>query len=204
MRGSTIGIVLAVCVSVLVASALGGCTSSGTSGAVTSGANSGRMMNGGGSNNGSAGGPSGSTGSGPSGGPGTMMNRGGSGTNSYSSVGQRIYLTGVGASGQAIPHSATRVAQGSLMMGGGGCGSCHGSNGRGGTIRMMAGSAIKVPDITYSALIKAGFTDATIRRAITAGLDESGKPLKDPMPRWRMSSAEVDAAIAYLKELNGR
>ena len=35
------------------------------------------------------------------------------------------------------------------MMGGGGCGSCHGADGRGGTIRMMTGAGIEAPDITY-------------------------------------------------------
>ena len=63
------------------------------------------------------------------------------------------------------------------------------------------GAEIKAPDITYGALIKAGFTDATIRKAITDGLDESGKPLKDAMPRWRMNAGDQDAIIAYLKQL---
>ena len=132
---------------------------------------------------------------------GTGMMGGGSGATSYSSVGQRIWLTGVGADGREIAHSAPRVSLGALMMGGGGCGSCHGPDGRGGTIRMMTGAAIAAPDVTYAALIKAGFTDATIRTAIRDGLDESGKPLKDTMPRWQMSDADLDATIAYLKTL---
>ena len=90
------------------------------------------------------------------------------------------------------------------MMGGGGCASCHGADGKGGTIRMMVGPAIKAPDVTYDALIKAGFADATIRKAIVDGLDESGKPLNQAMPRWRMSSTDLDATIAYLKELSSR
>src|SRR5450759_5985273 len=118
------------------------------------------------------------------------------GTASYSSTGQRIWLTGVGVDGQLIAHSAPRVSQGALMMGGGGCVSCHGPDGRGGTIRMMTGAAITAPDVTYAALIKAGFTDATIRTAIRDGLDESGKPLKDNMPRWQMSAPDLNAAIA--------
>ena len=120
---------------------------------------------------------------------------------STASAGESIYLAGVGSDGQSISHTAPRVSQGALMMGGGGCGSCHGRDGRGGTIRMMMGAEIKAPDITYGALIKAGFTDATIRKAITDGLDESGKPLKDAMPRWRMNAGDQDAIIAYLKQL---
>jgi len=127
----------------------------------------------------------GTTGTTPSStGTGGMMGGGGRTSGDTASVGERIYLTGVGSDGQSIPHTAPRVSQGALMMGGGGCGSCHGRDGKGGTIKMMMGSEIKAPDVTYGALIKAGFTDATIRTAITDGLDESGKPLKDAMPRW--------------------
>jgi len=56
----------------------------------------------------------------------------------------------------------------------------------------------------HFALIKAGFTDATIRAAIRNGLDETGKPLKDAMPRWQMSDPDLNAAIAYLKVLGAQ
>jgi len=133
-----------------------------------------------------------------------MMGNGGSNASDYSSVGERIYLTGVGTDGQDISRSAPRVSQGSLMMGGGGCGSCHGADGRGGTIQMMTGTAIKAPDVTYGALIGTGFTDATIRQAVRDDLDEGGERLDDAMPRWQMSDADLDATIAYLKELGAQ
>jgi len=123
------------------------------------------------------------------------------GTDSYSSAGQRIWLTGVGADGKLIARSAPRTSQGALMMGGGGCASCHGANGRGGTVQMMMGPAIVAPDVTYAALIKAGFTETTIEQAITQGLDEAGKPLDESMPRWQMSTSDVQSTIAYLKVL---
>jgi mono/diheme cytochrome c family protein len=69
---------------------------------------------------------------------------------------------------------------------------------------MMTGAAIKAPDITHGALIKAGFTDTTIGAAIRDGLDESGKPLDAAMPRWHMSDADLAATIAYLKVLDAR
>jgi cytochrome c oxidase subunit II len=186
MRRHALVVVFVVCLSALATAAVAGCSSSDTSSA---GSNSGGMMGNGGS------------GSSPRGG---MMGGSGSGANSYSSVGERIYLSGVGADGQAISHSAPRVSQGALMMGGGGCASCHGADGRGGTIKMMTGTAIKAPDVAYGALIGEGFTDATIREAIRDGLDESGKPLDEAMPRWQMSDADLDATIAYLKELGAR
>ena len=74
----------------------------------------------------------------------------------------------------------------------------------GGALRTMSGAAIKAPDVTFGALVKSGFTDATIRRAILSGLDESGKPLDAAMPRWQMSAADLGATIAYLKELAAR
>ena len=66
---------------------------------------------------------------------------------------------------------------------------------------MMMGTAIKTPDITYGALIKEGFTEATIKRAILNGVDEAGKALNVAMPHWQMSTTDLDATIAYLKTL---
>ena len=187
MRRHALVVVFAVCLSALATAAMVGCSSSDTSGG---GSNSGGGMMGNGGSSSSPG--------------GGMMGGSGSGASSYSSVGERIYLSGVGTDGQDIPRSAPRVSQGALLMGGGGCASCHGADGRGGTIKMMTGTAIKAPDVTYGALIGEGFTDATIRKAIRDGLDESGKRLDEAMPRWQMSDADLDATIAYLKELGAR
>jgi len=74
----------------------------------------------------------------------------------------------------------------------------------GGALRTMSGAAIKAPDVTFGALVKSGFTDATIRRAILSGLDESGQPLDAAMSRWQISAADLDATIAYLRELAAR
>jgi len=217
MNRLTLRTVLVVCLGVLLVAALAGCSNSApTSGQSDSGNQNGYGNQGGGMMGGTGSGgaetstPGGGTGGNGQGngqgsgqGNGTGMMGGPSGSGNYSSVGERIWLSGVGSDGNEIVRSAPRVSQGALMMGGGGCGSCHAANGRGGTIRMMTGTEIKAPDVTYAALIKDGFTDATIGKAITEGLDESGKPLKDAMPRWQMSSADLDATIAYLKVLGG-
>jgi len=130
------------------------------------------------------------------------MMGGNSGTTSYSSAGERIFLTGVGTDGKNIVRTTTQGSPGSMMMSGGSCGSCHGANGRGGTVKMMTGTAVEAPDITYSALTDAGFTDTTIRKAIHDGLDESGQPLDPVMPRWQMGDTDLSATIAYLKVLD--
>ena len=218
---------LGMCLGALLVAALAGCSNSTPTGSQSgygnrsgSGNPSGSGMRGAQGPGGPATStPGGGTGGGGTGGGGTGGNgQGGStgmgegigtgmpgptGSGKYSSVGERIWLTGVGSDGNAVVRSAPRVSQGALMMGGGGCGSCHAASGRGGTIRMMIGTEIKAPDVTYGALIKEGFTDATIRQAIIKGIDESGKPLKEAMPRWQMSSADMDATIAYLKVLDG-
>jgi cytochrome c oxidase subunit 2 len=185
--------IVAVCLGALAAACIIGCSGSNESGGSS---NAGGMMGGGG--------PAAPSGGGTAGASGGGMMGGGSGSTSYSSTGERIYLTGAGGDGGVIPHSASRVAQGSLMMGGGGCASCHGVDGRGGTITTMNGTAVKAPDITYGVLVKAGFTDASIERAIRDGLDESGKPLAEAMPRWQMSADDLTATIAYLKVLSTR
>lgn len=180
-------IVLIVCLAALGAATATACSGSGTSN--------------GGSNGGSGGGSGGMMDGSGGGGSGGMMG-GSSSPGASSSLGERIFLSGVGTDGQTIPHSASRVSQGSLMMGGGGCASCHGADGRGGAIRMMAGTAVDVPDITYDALIAEGFADATIGEAIRDGVDEAGKPLDEAMPRWRMSDPDLAATISYLKNLS--
>jgi cytochrome c oxidase subunit 2 len=127
-----------------------------------------------------------------------------------SSLGQQIYYTGADASGP-IP----RTIAGGGMMGIGrgrtaGCVDCHGQDGRGGRAGMMFGT-VDIPDIRYSALTTAhsdngtttpAWTDTGIARAIRDGVEPNGQPLKAPMPRWAMSDADVNAVIAYLKELS--
>ena len=115
-------------------------------------------------------------------------------------IGKQIYLNGVGSDGQQMLSSAPTSSVGALMLGGGGCAACHGVNGHGG--RAQAGAtSISAPNITYAALIKAGFKDDTIRGAILWCTDEAGQPLDQTMPCWQMTTAEADATIAYLKTL---
>ena len=64
----------------------------------------------------------------------------------------------------------------------------------------MMGAAIPA-DITYQELMEDHYTDALIKRAITQGIDEEGKPLDWTMPHWQMSDADLYALIDYLKKL---
>lgn len=136
-------------------------------------------------------------------GAGRLRARGLGGAGTAAANGQRIYQTGRNPNGQMIGRSSIPVSEGALMMGGGGCASCHGANGRGSTVTMMMGY-LEAPDVTYRSLTNEGYTDARIYRAIRYGIDENGKPLDAAMPRWQMSETEVRDVVAYLKELSGR
>ena len=102
------------------------------------------------------------------------------------------------------------------MGGATGCAGCHGPDGRGGEVQMMM-ARFTAPDIRYSTLTadehgheeSAGeseeehppYTDETIARAITQGINPAGEPLAWPMPRWSMSQQDLNDLLAYLKTL---
>jgi len=136
---------------------------------------------------------------------------GAGGSADYSTLGERIYYTGYGESGQ-IPRSMPggRGRGGGMMMGAA-CVDCHREDGRGGRLTMMMRQSIDVPDIRYSTLTSShdengetepGWTDSEIAEAIRTGVEPNGEQLRAPMPRWDMTNTEVDAVITYLEELS--
>ena len=135
------------------------------------------------------------------------------GTGTFASAGERIYYTGLDASGRAIPRtSAVGGMTGLRMMYTAACVDCHREDGRGSRLGMMFGSA-DVPDIRYPVLTSAhtedgesipAWSDRDIERAIREGIEPNGERLKAPMPRWNMTDQEVTDVISYLKELGAR
>jgi hypothetical protein len=115
--------------------------------------------------------------------------------------GKQIYLRGSGAEGREITavlgDGATQVSAGILP-----CAQCHGLDGRG---RDEAGTPAS--DITWVALIapdgrgRPRYSEGTVARAVTLGTDPAGRSLVAVMPRYRLSRAESDDLIAYLKRL---
>ena len=103
----------------------------------------------------------------------------------FESNGERIYFTATSNSGQPIV--ATMIETHPMQPGMIACVNCHGPEGRGGTITMMM-STFHAPDIRYSTLTAPEgdttgnaeheehppYTDATIKRAITEGIDPAG------------------------------
>lgn len=121
-------------------------------------------------------------------------------SNTFASNGESIYFTGTSRTGPPISEQepGMRMMPAGMMA----CVSCHGPDGKGGTLRMMM-TTVQVPDIRYTTLTQSvpAYTDETIKRAITQGIDEEGKPLNWPMPRWQMSDSQLNDLIAYLKTL---
>ncbi|TDB38027.1 MAG: c-type cytochrome [Actinobacteria bacterium] len=121
----------------------------------------------------------------------------------FASLGQQIYFTGADAAGP-IP----RAGGPSHMASARACVGCHGATGTGGSFGMMRN--FEVPDIRYSALTSPhpeddpptpAWTDADIARAIRDGVEPNGESLDAFMPRWDMTDDDMNAVIAYLKEL---
>lgn len=126
----------------------------------------------------------------------------------FRSNGERIFFTATSDSGQPI--TAEMAGMGTMHPGMMTCATCHGTDGRGGTVNMMMGT-FEAPDIRYRTLTEGEhegtpaehppYTDETIKRAITQGIDPAGNPLDWPMPRWRMSERDLDDLLDYLKTL---
>jgi len=115
----------------------------------------------------------------------------------YKSNGEMIFMTGVNEKGERIPFVGGPQW---LYMHGGGCASCHGTDGKGGIYPMMCG--VKTPDIRYSTLNqKHGMSDEDIKRAITKGVGDEGEELDYCMPRWQMTEKDLNDLIEFLKEL---
>ena len=126
---------------------------------------------------------------------------------SFSSNGERIYYTGTSERNTEISFSGGGMH---VQMMGGSCVSCHGTDRRGNR-RMMPFFWEKAPPLTAEALFDShgeksdghgehdSYNEATLRRAISSGIDPSGRGLDDLMPRWRMTGEDMDDLIAFLK-----
>jgi hypothetical protein len=133
-------------------------------------------------------------------------------------LGGAVFQSGLGPNGVPIPRSESQSQSsgggmmGSGVMGGGmmrlSCASCHGVGGHG-----LATQEFTSPNITYSNLSDPKgmlapdgtrgptYSDASLRRAITTGIDPSGGQLAWPMPQWQLTGQEWHGLLAYLKTL---
>ncbi len=131
-------------------------------------------------------------------------------TSLYESNGERIYFTGIGSAGTPIPATGGSTGMGMhRQMHGGGCAVCHGADREG--RRLWPQFWVSAPALTATALFDDEHTGdghgdhnkydaASLRRAITRGLDPSGKPLDSAMPRWQMSANDIEDLVAFLQQ----
>lgn len=122
---------------------------------------------------------------------------------SFSSNGQRIYFTAESASGERITYTG---GPSTMMQGALACVNCHGTKGHGGTVAFMM-QRVDVPNITWTELTAQDmdhlpYTEETLKRAITQGIDPAGNPLNYPMPRWQMPAQDLNDLVAFIKTLN--
>ena len=125
---------------------------------------------------------------------------------SFDSNGQRIYFTASSSSGEPISYTGSIRMMHTIT-----CVNCHGPAGEGGTVYMMMQS-FDVPNITWSHLTEEEheeeeheehppYTEDTVKRAITQGIDPAGEPLDEFMPRWQMSSQDLNDLVDFIKTL---
>jgi cytochrome oxidase Cu insertion factor (SCO1/SenC/PrrC family) len=79
------------------------------------------------------------------------------------------------------------------------CGGCHGSDGRGRTE-----GGVTAPEITWESLSRRGYDAKQLVRAITMGIDSSGKELAAPMPRYHLTRSDAGDLVAFLRHLGTR
>lgn len=125
---------------------------------------------------------------------------------SFASNGERLYFTGVGASGaQMVPRGGNHHM---TMMGSGGCVDCHGTDRNGG--RLWPSGWQIAPSITVAVLagehaqdghVHEGYDNKTLARAITEGVRPDGSTLGAGMPRWSMPAEDLNDLIAFLLKL---
>ena len=122
-------------------------------------------------------------------------------------AGKQIYNEGASASGRPIEallgEGSTRVP-GSLML----CSSCHGFDGKGRPEGGISPSIVTWEGLTAPLRSKdalghrrPAYNVQSLRRAIINGVDPLGKSLGVTMPRYQMSTRDLNHLIEYLKVL---
>jgi ABC-type branched-subunit amino acid transport system substrate-binding protein len=123
------------------------------------------------------------------------------------SRGKQIYVRGTSASGREITASLGDPAAG-LPGSSLACAGCHGLDGLG-----KPEGGIVPPNVTWGSLTKSyghrhpdgrehpAYTEQSLRRAITMGIDPAGNRLGVAMPKYAMSAQDATDLVAYLKRL---
>jgi ABC-type branched-subunit amino acid transport system substrate-binding protein len=121
-------------------------------------------------------------------------------------AGQQIYQSGTSPSGEeilAVLAGGTELPAAALP-----CAPCHADDGRG-----NPEGGVVPTDVTWDALTRpygveaqggrqhGPYTESLLKRSIAMGLDPAGNELHVAMPRYRMSHEDMEALVAYMKQL---
>jgi hypothetical protein len=125
--------------------------------------------------------------------------------------GEQIYFTRSSGRGTSIGYRGGPRFGGMMMMGNTlTCSACHGPDGRGGA-HWMHMQAMDAPDITFAALMSEEHEESeehreydlqVFRQAVVEGRHPDGDALSRDMPRWRISDADLEDLLAFLKLLS--
>jgi hypothetical protein len=118
------------------------------------------------------------------------------------SAGRRIYLRGEGSAPiQAVTDAEGTAVPAAVLP----CVNCHGYDGRGKPEGTIKPSNIRWPELTkaYTTGERSHppYTPATLKRAVTMGIDPAGNALDRAMPRYRMSLRDAEDLVAFLQTL---
>ncbi|MDI3467287.1 MAG: hypothetical protein OJF50_006108 [Nitrospira sp.] len=121
-------------------------------------------------------------------------------------MGRRIYHQGSPESGEELRVTLSGV-DGQLSATLFRCVQCHGAEGQG-----SEEGGLRVPPLTPAFLrgphesrqtgkSRMAYTDQSLARAITQGVDAAGEPLHSGMPRYHLTDRQTAALVAYLKKI---
>lgn len=120
-------------------------------------------------------------------------------------AGERIYMEGIGSDGAPVEAIVDRagLADPARVLA---CASCHGEDRKGLRSPIPDFGPYIAPDITAERLAqeipgrRPPYDAASLQRVLVDGLTPAGKRLHHPMPRWRMSDADMQALLRYLQK----
>ncbi len=133
---------------------------------------------------------------------------------SLPNFGQSSQKASVNAANGTVHSSDSLIARGKYIVEGlSRCGQCHTPREMNGTAdrshelqgaSVWLKSAEPMEDWPLQAPRIAGIppgTDTEMIKLLTTGIGRDGKPLRQPMPQFRMTESDAEAVVAYLKSL---
>lgn len=106
-------------------------------------------------------------------------------------AGEPLYTTGEGLEAQSGPVT--------LRAGQAACANCHGGPMDGGGEGGVVAPPLAWSSLSQSTSERPAYDEALFRRALREGIGANGRALHILMPRYRLSDAQADSLVAYLK-----